>query len=664
MYLKKSLWGAFMVLGIVVVQALQTLPQASTISEQTSEKSLIPRSLLFGNPVKTLPRLSSKGTKLAYLAPDENNVLNVWVRDLQKDTPDKKITSDAKRGVRQYMWQFDEESILYLQDRDGDENTHIYQTNLLTGQTKDLTPFDGIKAGILDYNHLFPETLLIQMNRKNPTLYDVYRLDLSTGDLQLDTENSGEVIEWIADNQLEVRASSAMAADGSTIISVRDTVDAPWRKILTIDPSELNNGVQGFSEDGNSLYCLTSIDANTIRLIQLDTKTGGYTVIAENPTYDLSDAQFNPLTHHLEAIGYEGEKYTVTAFDPEIAADFEWLKGQNLFAQAENTIHLLSRDLSNQTWIIGVMSDVRSTSYYLFKRSNKKLSFLFSAKPDLDNYALSPMKPISFTARDGMKLHGYLTLPAHKEAKNLPLVLHVHGGPWSRDGWGYRPEVQWLANRGYAVLQINFRGSSGYGKQHLNAGNREWGHKMHFDLLDGKQWAIDIGFADPSKVAIYGGSYGGYATLAALAFTPDEFCCGVDVVGPSNLITLMQTLPPYWSPMKAQMDLRVGCLETEPDFLRKCSPLFKANQITKPLLIAQGANDPRVKQAESDQIVDAMRLNNLPVDYLLFLDEGHGFAVPQNRMKFYAATESFFARYLGGSAESPKAEENWDSLMR
>lgn len=669
MNLKKSLWGVvFLLLGAVAIQALQTTSQAVPADDQMIENPLIPRQLLFGNPVKTSPHLSPKGTKLAYLAPDANNVLNVWIKDLQNEIPDTKVTADTKRGVRQYMWQYDEGSILYLQDKDGDENWHIYQTHLSSGETKDLTPFENITASILDYSHEFPSELLIQMNRTNPKLHDVYRLNLTTGKLQLDTENRGDIIDWLADHQLRVRASIAMTPDGATLISVRDAVDAPWRQIMTIGASELNTGLVEFSEDGNSLYCFTSIDANTVRLIQIDTKSGKYTVIAENPTYDLSNAQINPVTHRLEAIGYEGEKYTVNVLDPDMAADYEWLQAQNLISPdknaAEKTIQLLSRDLSNQTWVIGVMSDVCTTSYYLYKRANKNLDFLFSAKPDLDDYILSPMKPISFTASDGMQLHGYLTLPVHKEAKNLPLVVHVHGGPWARDSWGYRPEIQWLANRGYAVLQVNFRGSTGYGKQHLNAGNREWGRKMHRDLLDGKQWAIDNGFADPSKVAIYGGSYGGYATLAALAFTPDEFCCGVDVVGPSNLITLMNTLPAYWSPMKAQMDLRVGCVETEPEFLRECSPFFKAALITKPLLIAQGANDPRVKQAESDQIVEAIRANHLPVDYLLFLDEGHGFALPENRMKFYAATEDFLTRYLGGVAEAPKAEENWDSLKR
>lgn len=661
MRLNKILCAALFVLGIVAIQAVQTFQFHSTDSVVQSESSLIPRSLLFGNPEKAFPSLSSTGTKLAYLAPDKNNVLNVYVKDLSKESADKQVTTDTTRGIRTYMWT-GEDSILYLQDKGGDENWHIFKTDLSTGITEDLTPFEGITADIVDYNPHFPDQILIQMNRRDPSLHDVYRLNLKSGELLLDTENSGQVIEWITDNHLCVRASAAMDSQGNTLISVRENTTAPWNQILKIDPSELDTSVAGFTEDGNSLYCLTSIDSDTVRLIKWEIESGKYTVVAENPNYDLSSVQINPLTYRLEAVGYEGEKYKTLILDPEIAADFEWLEKQT--SLSDGSIYLVSRDLKNRTWIIGVMSDIRSTSYYLFRREDKSLKFLFSPKPELENHALSSMKPISFTARDGMKIYGYLTLPARKDPKNLPLVLDVHGGPWARDSWKYNPEVQWLADRGYAVLQINFRGSKGYGKRYLNAGNREWGRKMHFDLLDGKQWAIDAGIADPEKVAIYGGSYGGYATLAALAFTPEEFCCGVDIVGPSNLLTLMQTLPAYWTPMKAWMDLHVGCIDTEPDFLRECSPLFKADRIKRPLLIAQGANDPRVKQAESDQIVEAMRKNHLPVTYLLFKDEGHGFAVPQNRMKFYAAAEEFLSRHLGGSVEPAKPEESSESIAR
>jgi dipeptidyl aminopeptidase/acylaminoacyl peptidase len=329
----------------------------------------------------------------------------------------------------------------------------------------------------------------------------------------------------------------------------------------------------------------------------------------------------------------------------------------------KGTFKIIDRDLKDQYWIIASLSDQRPAHFYLYDRSNKKTDFLFSTQPELEQYDLSPMQPISFKARDGMKLFGYLTLPIDQEVHHLPTVLLVHGGPWVQDTWGLQPAVQWLANRGYAVLQINYRGSTGYGKEYLNAGNREWAGKMHTDLLDGKQWMIDQGYADPNRIAIYGGSYGGYATLVGLAFTPDEFCCGIDIVGPSNLVTLMETIPPYWAPLKTQMDRMVGSLN-DLEFLKERSPLYRASQITKPLLIAQGAHDPRVKQSESDQIVAEMRKNQLPVEYLLFSDEGHGFARPQNRLKFFSAAEEFLAKYLGGRYQSASEEENWHSLQK
>lgn len=654
MLLNKLIWLSFAIIGMATSQII---PTATTLSSDTSQ-SLIPRALLFDNPVKGSPRLSPYATQLAYLAPDENNVLNVWVESLTHKTNAKMVTADTKRGIRNFFWQYDEEHILYIQDKDGDENGHLYQTNILTRKTKDLTPYEGVKVGIVSYNPKYPHQALIQMNYRDTSLRDVYQLDLVSGALKLDTENPGNVIAWLADHHQVVRASLAMTDQGDKLISVRDNKQAPWRELLTITSAELGGDLIAFTADEKALYLLSSLGANTVKLLKIDVKTGAYQTLVENEAYDIEEVLINPLTHCLEGVGYEGEKHTLQAIDQELAQDLTWLH-----READARFHIISRDIANKTWILAKVSDVHPTSYYCFSRADKKLTFLFSAQPALDNYTLSPMQPISYTARDGMLLHGYLTVPINKDAKNLPLVLVVHGGPWTRDNWGLNKEVQWLANRGYAVLQVNFRGSTGYGKKHLNAGNKEWGRKMHNDLLDGKQWAINMGIAHPDKIAIYGASYGGYATLAALAFTPEEFACGVDIVGPSNLVTLMQTLPPYWKPLKAQMDLRVGCLETEPEFLKACSPLIKAHQIIKPLLIAQGANDPRVKQAESDQIVDAMRQNKLMVEYLLFPDEGHGFARPQNRLKFYAAAEAFLAKYLHGHVEPPAASENWQMLL-
>ncbi len=623
-----------------------------------SQSSIIPRQLLFGNPEKASAKLSHDGTKLAYLAPDAQNVLNVWVRDLQKGGEDRQITTDHKRGIRQFLWQYDNEHILYIQDKDGDENWHLYQTNLTTQTTKDLTPYEGVKAEIVAADSHFPHDMLIQMNKRDPSLFDVYRLNLKTGQLDLDTENPGGVICWLADHQLQVKVSQSYTADGSILIRVRNDTSSPWRDLLTFDPTEIGE-IEEFTADNQSLYVITSLNGNTSRLLKIDVATGERTLIAEDPHYDLSSTLLHPTTHALEAIGVERERQDWVIFDAQLKNDFDYLS-----QKFKGPFSLVSRDLANQNWIVISQSDQRPAHFYRYHRASKNLEFLFSTQPSLERYQLSSMQPITFQARDGMTLHGYLTLPVGVEPRHLPTILLVHGGPWARDSWGLNSSVQWLANRGYAVLQINFRGSTGYGKNHLNAGNREWANKMHQDLLDGKEWVIKQGYADPQKVAIFGGSYGGYATLVGLTFTPEEFCCGVDIVGPSNLITLLQTLPSYWIPLKASMDLRIGKLETDQEFLKSRSPLFKADQIKKPLLIAQGANDPRVKQSESDQIVNAMRENKLSVEYLLFTDEGHGFARPENRLKFYAAAEAFLAKYLGGRHEPPSAEENWESLKR
>jgi dipeptidyl aminopeptidase/acylaminoacyl peptidase len=645
-------------MGCLIMTAL--LPAQQDDKSQKNDNPLIPRSLLFGNPVKAMPSLSPDGKKLAYLAPDKNNVLNVWVRDLKNPAnPDKQITADSKRGIVNFMWQYDPNYIIYSQDKDGDENGHLYQTHVNTLITRDLTPYDGAKAGVLDYNPKFPDEMLILLNRRDPSLFDVYRLNLVTGNVELDTENPGDVYSWETDHHMHVRIAESYTKAGDKLIRIRDKSSGPWREFMTIDQNEIGDGVLDFTQDDTGLYLSTSLDNNTARLISIDLKTGQKKVIVEDPVYDLDTIMINPLTYELEAAAFDKEKYEWILLDKKLMPDFKFLADQ-----LKTPFKISSRDLANENWVVGSYSDQQPTHFYLYHRKDKKLDFLFTTQPDLEKYPLSPMKPITFEARDGMKLHGYLTLPNVKSPKNLPLILFVHGGPTVRDSWGLNPYVQWFANRGYAVLQINYRGSSGYGKQYLNAGNREWGAKMQTDLQDGKEWVIKQGIAHPEKVAIYGGSYGGYAVLAGLAFTPDEYCCGVDIVGPSNLLTLLQTIPPYWKTMITQMNRRIGNIETDAEFIKSRSPLFKADQIKKPLLIAQGANDPRVKQAESDQIVAAMRKNNLPVEYLLFPDEGHGFVRPINRLKFSAAAEEFLARYLGGRQEKPSEEENWEALKK
>ena len=626
-------------LAIVLLSSLSTLALA--------QSALIPRSVLFGNPERSSPDISPDGTMLAYLAPDQG-VLNVWVRTLGK-SDDRVITNDRKRGIRNFVWQYDSKNILYGQDKDGDENWRIYQTNVATKQTKDLTPFEKSRSDIVALEPERPGTLLIQSNKRDPKVFDVYRVNLKTGELTLDTQNPGDVAGWQPDHNLEVRGAQVTTDDGGTVIRVRDDAKSPWRELIKWGPEETLGNVVNFSPDNKSVWIMTSLDANAARLISVDIASGKRTVIAEDPQFDVSFTVEQPKSHKLQAVVFLRERRDFQILDKSIQPDFD-----ALHKVRDADISNISRDLKDDKWIVTFEGDDSPVYYYLYDRASKQATMLFSNRPALEKLKLAKVKPIEYKARDGMTIYGYLTTPPGAEAKDLPMVVFPHGGPWGRDLWGYDPYAQWLANRGYAVLQPNFRASTGYGKQYLNAGDKQWAGTMHTDLLDGKEWVVQQGIADAKKVCIMGGSYGGYATLAGVAFSPDAFACGVDIVGPSNLNTLLKTIPPYWSTLLAVFHKRMGDNE---EFLKSQSPLFKADQIKVPLLIGQGANDPRVNKAESDQIVAAMRKNNKPVEYYVFPDEGHGFARPENRMAFNAASEVFLAKYLGGRSEPPSAAE-------
>jgi dipeptidyl aminopeptidase/acylaminoacyl peptidase len=619
---------------------------------------LISREILFGNPEKTSPRLSPDGQRLAYLAPDDKDVLNVWVGTVGKDDH-QVVTSDRKRGIRFFTWQWDGQHVLYLQDREGDENWHLYQTNLETGTTRDLTPFEKIQAQTIAYDSNFPDQLLVGLTLRDESLHDVYRLNLTTGELELEVQNPGDVSNWTADHELQIRAAHGLTPDGGAFTRVRDDRRSPWRELLRWGPDETFGGVRGFSPDNTRLWVISSVNANAARLLEVDVGSGDFRVLAEDPTYDVAGLMTHPKTHELEAVRFVRERSQWMLVDSRLTSDFEEIP-----QLSPGDFSVVSRDLKDRTWLLSFVNDEAPVCYYTLDRVSRKATFLFSSRPQLGQYHLAPMRPISLESRDGMTLYGYLTLPLGCQPKHLPLVLNVHGGPWTRNVWGLDNETQWLANRGYAVLQINYRGSTGYGKDYLNAGDREWGAKMHDDLIDGKNWAVGEGYADADRVAIYGGSFGGYAALVGLTFTPDEFACAVDIVGPSNLATLIRSIPPYWAPLRSVFDKRVGKVECEEEFLKSRSPLFKSDRIRKPLLIAQGANDPRVKQSESDQIVAEMRKNNRPVEYLVFPDEGHGFARPENRLKFYAAAERFLAEHLQGRVEPPREEEKWNQLKQ
>lgn len=615
---------------------MQSQPKTST------PLPLIPRETLFGNPERARPQLSPDGKHLAFIAPDRKNVLQVW---LSAPEGDRQLTNDAKRGIRAYFWTYDAQHLIYMQDADGDENFHCYAVNIHSNTVRDLTPFEGVKAEPIELDPDYPDQFLIGMNQKDPQVFDVYRVKLSDGSVEFDTANPGNIVSWLVDPQFRVRVAMAATADGGSDLLYRETVEADWELLRHWGADDEGYPVS-FSADGQTLYIVGSHDANAQRLLALDLTTRQETVIAADDQYDVGGVMTHPTNRRLQAVAFYRDKLDWQILDPSIAPDFEALAKVR-----PGEFGINSRTLADDIWLVAYTADDGPVYYYRYERASQTAELLFSNQPILEDLTLASMQPISYSARDGLKIHGYLTLPADLPAENLPSLLLVHGGPWARDTWGYDPEAQWLANRGYAVLQINFRGSTGYGKAFLNAGNREWAAKMHDDLLDGMEWLVAQGIADRSKVAVMGGSYGGYAALVALTFTPEVFAAAVDIVGPSNIMTLMQSIPPYWEPIKAQMYHRIGNMETEPEFLKSRSPLFFIDRIQKPLLIGQGANDPRVKQAESDQIVAAMRQADKPVEYALYPDEGHGFARPENRLHFYAIAEAFLAKYLGGRCE-------------
>ena len=613
---------------------------------------IIPRQVLFGNPERISPRISPDGTQLAWIAPADG-VLNVWVapagsgQDQGIDWPAARVvTDDSDRGIRMFAWAHDGRHLLYLQDTGGDENWRLHDVDLETMQRRDLTPFDNVQTQLIAAEKKFPTEILLGLNRDNPQLHDVYRLDLTTGELTKEVENPG-FAGWLADSQLAVRAGIAPQPDGSLVLMVRGSADGDWRALLAVAVEDVMTSQPiAFSEDGASLLAVSSVGADTGRLVRLDLATGAAEVLAEDPESDVTDVRLHPDTREPQIVTFLKDRREYQVLDPDVEADLAAIRalhpGDPSFADADD---------ADATWLIGFTNDTGAVPYYSYDRATRSGQFLFEHQPELSRYELAPMEPFSFTSRDGLTIHGYATFPPGAGRKGLPMVLNVHGGPWARDAWGFDPEAQWLANRGYLCVQVNFRGSTGYGKAFVNAGDREWGGRMHDDLVDAVTFATGQGWADPARVAIYGGSYGGYAALVGAAFTPELFCCAVDIVGPSNLKTLIETIPAYWAPMISQFHRAVGDPAKDADFLWSRSPLSRADNISIPLLIAQGANDPRVKQAESEQIVAALEKAGIDYEYMLFPDEGHGFAKPENRLRFYAAAELFLAKHLGGRAE-------------
>lgn len=607
--------------------------------------TIIPREILFGNPEKTMPLLSPDGTRMAYLAP-VNKILNIWVGEVGSKHY-KPVTNDTDRGIRTYFWAEDNKHILYLQDVGGNENWLLYAVNLETGNISNFTPFEEVQIRLIKTNKHHPNQVFLGINKENPQFHDVYLLDLTSGELAQVAKNPGGFDQWLIDADFKLKGGVKYAADGSAKLLVGENEVTQWREVADWDSDNLmSSNVVGFTKDGQSIYLIDSREANAGRLVQLELNSGTITVLAEDSQYDVGSVMLHPDTYQVQAVSFNRAHQEWTVLDNSITADFEVIA-----TLQRGDFAIVSRDSADANWLVRFNVDNGSVAYYTYNRANKAASFLFIAQSELEQYLLAEMQPIAFTSRDGLTINGYLTLPSALEPTTLPLVLFVHGGPWARDVWGYHPYAQWIANRGYVCLQVNFRGSTGYGKDFVNAGDKAWGVEMQNDLTDAVNWAIEQGYADPKKVAIMGGSYGGYAALAGATFTPAVYCCAVDIVGPSNLVTLIKSTPPYWASFLATLHKRVGNPDTEEEFLKSRSPLSKVDQIKIPMLIAQGANDPRVKQAESEQIVAAMQERGIDYEYMLFPDEGHGFAKPENNIKFIAVAEKFLAKHLGGRFE-------------
>ena len=631
-----------------------------SVSSSAQEAPLIPRAVFDSPAEHDLLTISPDGKMLAYTAPSEKGVANLWVEDLA--THKKRMVSHFKeRGVFEYQWTFDSNHLIYHSDENGNEDYHLFSIDLTSGAVRDLTPFAGIRAEQVLMARSRSNELLVGMNLRDRRLFDMYRVDLQTGATVMEAQNPGDVIGWTADSNLVIRAATAFTDNLDTVVRVRDDQKSAWRDLLSIpfeqSPflGQVNGGniVVGSSADGKKLVVGSSKDSPTTKLVELDAKTGKQLrVLASDPDADMWQvfaSNFillrDPGDQHVEAAAFDYLKPEWRVIDPAVEADFKYLSGLQ-----RGVFLVASQDLSGSKWTVWYLTDNGPISFYLYNRKSRKAELLFRDRPQFEKYTLAEMKPLTIAARDGFKLVSYLTVPPGSTGKNLPLILSVHGGPWARDEWGFDPLVQMLANRGYAVLQVNYRASI-VNEPYMNAANGKIGTLTDDDLTDAVQWAIKEAIADPKRIAVTGGSFGGYSTLRALTLHPDLYACGVDVVGPSDLATLMNSIPDYWKPVKKRWLRRIGDVTNDAALNQKLSPLHHAREIRVPLLIGHGANDPRVKMVQSEQIVDTVRKNGGKVTFVVYSDEGHGFTRPENQLDFDGRTEEFLHGCLGGRFE-------------
>lgn len=618
------------------------------------EVELITREVLFGNPERASVQISPDGTTLSWVAPREG-VMNVWVAPVGDLAAARAVTADTGRGIRNHFWSYRPGTLLYVRDSGGDEDFHLFSVELASGESRDLTPFAATTASVVGLSHRHPDAVLVGMNDRDPQWHDLYRVDLRDGTRSLVEKNEQRIGQYLADGELQPRFAVRSRPDGGAdVLQRKGDAWVPFDSIGFED--SLTTGPVGLSDDGATLYLRDSRERDTSAMFALDVASGARSLLHQDARADVGDWLADPVTGRVQAVSVNYLRDEWTAVDDAIRADLD-----RLATLGPGEVSVNARTLDDRVWVLAYSAAESPVQYYRYDRDGDgTLTRLFSARPALEGAPLVPMWPQEIRSRDGLTLVSYLSLPAAADPDGdgktnapVPMVLLVHGGPWARDYYGYSGMIQWLANRGYAVLNVNFRGSTGFGKAFTNAGDGEWAAKMHDDLLDAVDWAVARGVTRRDQVAIMGGSYGGYATLVGLTFTPDTFACGVDIVGPSNLNTLLATVPPYWASFFEQLARRMGDPRTDAGraWLTERSPLTRVDQIRKPLLIGQGANDPRVKQDESDQIVNAMTARNIPVTYVLFPDEGHGFQRPENGKAFNAVAEGFLGQCLGGRVQ-------------
>ena len=619
---------------------------------QPAQVELIPRASIFGNPTKTQGQVSPDGKWISWIAP-RDGVLNIWVAPASDPSKGRPLTEEKIRPIRQHFWARNSKVVLFINDRGGDENFLLYGVSPEGGEIKKYTPFEKTRVVQVRTSRKHPDEILIGVNNRKAQYHDVHRLNLVTGELKLVYENN-EFGSAIADEDLRLRFVLKEKPGGAReILRFDDGKTSPYAEIPAED--SITTRLLGILPDGKTLYLIDSRGRDKSALVRVDLDTQATTVLGQNDKADVSQVMLHPVTRVAEAyaVNYLKEEWfpIADAVKGDIAA---------LNAAIKGSWNVVSRNDADTLWVVYADEVVKPITYYLYDRKSKKLRPLFVTRPELDGKPLAPMYGVEIKSRDGLTLPSFLTLPVGaskggpKPDKPLPMVLNVHGGPWAQDTFGYDGEAQWLANRGYAVLQVNYRGSTGFGKKFIEAATREFGGKMHDDLIDAVNWAIAEGITTRDKVAIYGGSYGGYATLVGLTFTPTTFACGVDIVGPSSLVSLIESFPEYWKPfLEGTWYRRVGnpAKAEDREHLLSRSPITKVTSIQRPLLIAQGANDPRVTQKESDTIAREMEAKKIPVTYVLYADEGHGFARPENRISFYAISEVFLTKCLGGRAE-------------